>query len=539
MAMKRSLLAIFLTVALLFSSCAVAAGYSTLKRGSSGSAVVELQTALKELGYYSYSIDGKFGSGTENAVKRFQKDHGLSQDGKAGNITLSLLYSITGTGSEEGSSQQSAGSSVSSKATTSLASLKKGSSGSEVITLQTQLKALNYYQSAIDGKFGSGTEKAVIAFQKAYGLTADGIAGTKTRTKLQSVYDSTQGTTSSGGTVVPLDPNTLAAGSTGERVTTLQTQLKALGFYTIKIDGKFGSGTQAAVIAFQAANGLTADGLAGSKTLSAIEKKYNALIGSSSGSGDTSGIVSENNQSAGTSSSGSLSRTLRRNSSGEDVKMVQRRLKELGYYGGEIDGSYGSSTIASVTAFQFANGLSVDGNCGTATWAVLSSSSALVCSSKASVTNTSIKASNGATVRLLHWNNDVKNSLSNGDYLTVYDPETGITWTLRVFSRGRHCDCEPLTAEDTANMNRAFGNVTTWNPKPVYVKLPDGRWTLASTHNTPHESQSIKNNNFDGHLCVHFLRDMTEAVQNDSNYGVQNQNTIRIKWKDLTGETIR
>ena len=87
-------------------------------------------------------------------------------------------------------------------------------------------------------------------------------------------------------------------------------------------------------------------------------------------------------------------------------------------------------------------------------------------------------------------------------------------------------------------MVKAFGNRNTWDPKPVYVHLPDGRWTLASTHDMPHLSGNIKNNNFDGHLCVHFLRDMEEAAKNDPNYGVDNQKTIRAKWKALTGQTV-
>ena len=107
-----------------------------------------------------------------------------------------------------------------------------------------------------------------------------------------------------------------------------------------------------------------------------------------------------------------------------------------------------------------------------------------------------------------------------------------------MLSRGRHCDSEPLTKEDTEKMVKAFGNVNTWNQKGVYVKLPSGVWTVGSTHDMPHMSGNIKDNGFDGHLCVHFLRDMAEAKQNDPSYGVANQETIRALWKSLTGETL-
>ena len=87
-------------------------------------------------------------------------------------------------------------------------------------------------------------------------------------------------------------------------------------------------------------------------------------------------------------------------------------------------------------------------------------------------------------------------------------------------------------------MVTAFGGVNTWNQKAVYVKLPDGRWSLASTHDMPHDSGTIKDNGFNGHLCVHFLRDMDEAKKNDPKYGVANQETIRKYWKKLTGQEI-
>ena len=87
-------------------------------------------------------------------------------------------------------------------------------------------------------------------------------------------------------------------------------------------------------------------------------------------------------------------------------------------------------------------------------------------------------------------------------------------------------------------MYAAFGNQNTWNQKAVWVRLPSGTWTLGSTHDMPHLSGNIKDNGFDGHLCVHFLRDMSEAEKNDPDYGVSNQKTIRKAWKNLTGEEI-
>lgn len=57
---------------------------------------------------------------------------------------------------------------------------RQGSSGAQVRTIQDKLKRWGYYDGNVDGIFGSGTRKAVVAFQKKNGLTADGIVGPNT-----------------------------------------------------------------------------------------------------------------------------------------------------------------------------------------------------------------------------------------------------------------------------------------------------------------------------------------------------------------------
>jgi peptidoglycan L-alanyl-D-glutamate endopeptidase CwlK len=67
-----------------------------------------------------------------------------------------------------------------------MALLKRGSSGPDVLTLQTTLKQLGFDPNGVDGVFGRGCEEAVIAFQKAKGLTPDGCVGPATMAALQS-----------------------------------------------------------------------------------------------------------------------------------------------------------------------------------------------------------------------------------------------------------------------------------------------------------------------------------------------------------------
>ena len=64
--------------------------------------------------------------------------------------------------------------------------LKQGSSGPQVVELQSKLKQLGLSSGIVDGKFGPGTKKAVTAFQKSKGLKADGVAGPATLNALNS-----------------------------------------------------------------------------------------------------------------------------------------------------------------------------------------------------------------------------------------------------------------------------------------------------------------------------------------------------------------
>lgn len=91
---KRKLalaLAVVLSVNLLLNSLVTSAEAASYKKGSSGAVVTQIQTKLKAWGYYTGAVDGIFGSGTEQAVRKFQSANGLSVDGKVGTQTLAAL----------------------------------------------------------------------------------------------------------------------------------------------------------------------------------------------------------------------------------------------------------------------------------------------------------------------------------------------------------------------------------------------------------------------------------------------------------------
>lgn len=136
-----------------------------------------------------------------------------------------------------------------------LATVRQGSRGALVQFLQCYL---NLYGEELDadGIFGSGTRAAVEKFQRQNSLVVDGIVGRNTwRTLLRQ--DS-----------LP----TLRLGSGGVYVRYLQEKLISKLYPAGEVDGIFGSGTQNAVLQFQAENGLVADGVVGRLTWAAISQ---------------------------------------------------------------------------------------------------------------------------------------------------------------------------------------------------------------------------------------------------------------------------
>lgn len=151
--------------------------YPTIRYGSKGEYVTLAQTLLAKAGS-TLSIDGIFGIGTQSAVYAFQKKHDLEVDGIVGPKTWKKLLEFESANMDP----------VKEKVPTKkLLTLRRGSKGEDVKTLQTLL-AKDGSTLAIDGVFGIGTQSAVRAFQKKYGLEVDGVVGPKTWGKLFELY---------------------------------------------------------------------------------------------------------------------------------------------------------------------------------------------------------------------------------------------------------------------------------------------------------------------------------------------------------------
>ena len=96
-------LAVLLSVSMVLVALVPAVEAASYKKGSSGAVVTQIQTKLKSWGYYTGTVDGIYGSGTERAVRAFQQKNGLTVDGKAGGQTLAAMGLSAGGGNSGGS----------------------------------------------------------------------------------------------------------------------------------------------------------------------------------------------------------------------------------------------------------------------------------------------------------------------------------------------------------------------------------------------------------------------------------------------------
>ncbi|MBM7703863.1 peptidoglycan-binding protein [Metabacillus iocasae] len=223
-------------------------GDITLRQGMNHSDVKALQNVLKEKGQFNYhTTTTYFGSITKSAVMNFQRANGLSADGIVGPNTYRALL--------QNSSQASKSSSSASLSRT----LRVGSTGADVQKLQQLLKNKGHFSGNTTQYFGSMTKNAVMSFQRANGLSVDGIAGAAT-------FRALQGSSSTSASSTAVSSKVLRQGMSGSAVTSVQKILINKGYLKANATGYFGSQTRSAVASFQRANGLAADGIVGSAT---------------------------------------------------------------------------------------------------------------------------------------------------------------------------------------------------------------------------------------------------------------------------------
>jgi len=341
---------------------------SPLRVGSSGSAVQTIQQQLNRIRINYPSIpaiervDGVYGERTQASVEAFQRIFNLTVDGIVGKSTwyrISYIYVAVKKLAElnsEGERPQ-----YDDDAYPGL--LRFGDTGTGVQNLQFYLKTIAAYNPfipdvAIDGRFGTGTENAVRAFQSYYGLYVDGIVGENTWNRTVEVYKQVKNEETF--EVLPYPGTPLRYGSSGRNVRYVQRLLNRIRsvFVTVPsltVDGQYGNATRNAVREFQRLFGLESDGVVGRQTWN----RLNEIFGS---------VASDCLTDGGTVSG----RILRYGSSGADVRQVQTQLNRIHRAVSAVpsvsaDGQYGRNTQNAVIAFQRIFGLGADGVVGNQT----------------------------------------------------------------------------------------------------------------------------------------------------------------------------
>lgn len=280
-----------------------------LQLGSTGDDVRQVQIRLNRISDNYPAIPkitppfGFFSYDTEEAVKAFQSAFNLTPDGIIGQgtwYTIQKVYNSV----KRLNDLNSEGLQLSDVTQQFPGTLQEGDSNLGVSTLQYYLSYLSdFYTSipriAIDGDFGASTRDAVIAAQKTFGLTPDGVVGTETWRRIYNAYIGIVSTIPLQyveGNTVPFPGVFLRIGVEAEAVRLLQEYLNFISGYIPEIPavnptGYFGTRTQEAVVAFQILYGLPATGVVGPVVWDGITSLYSDLYnGSRLGEGQFPGF---------------------------------------------------------------------------------------------------------------------------------------------------------------------------------------------------------------------------------------------------------
>ena len=487
------------------SSSGSSVSYRYLKVGSKGDDVKRLQQKLKDLKFYSGDVSGSFGVRTEDAVKAYQRKMGLYVDGIAGPTTQAKLFGTGGSSSSSGSSGASS---------TKYSDL--GRTSADKVNLRTGPSTSNSSRASL----ARHTVVTILSSSRKgnetwYHVSVNGVRGyirsdmlrILTVAEAEAYQSGTAPDPGSSSSTLP--PSTvyrnLKVGSSGADVRALQQKLTELGYYSRSISGTYDARTQEAVRQFQKDNGLSADGIAGPLTQA-------KLYGTPSSSGGSGSSTDPTDPPAAVTY-----RTLRVGSSGEDVKALQQKLKDLGYYSGSVTGNFGTVTQDAVKRFQKAYNLYVDGIAGPVTQAKLYGTS----SGGGSTANPKI---NG--VENIHWNvfkAQMTGRFKPKDKAILTDVRTGRSFTLVQQSMGNHLDAEPATASDTAVLVSIYNGRIDYTRRAVWLTIGD-RTFAGSIYAVPHGSSTVSGNNYNGQFCVHLLGSKThvgEAEDKDHQRCVQ------------------
>ena len=284
-----------------------------------------VQNRLTQLGYDTRGVDGVFGAGTRRAISAWQSARGYGATGY-----------LTPAQAEELRSAAPSGGTTTPDTSAAATESALGMTASDRRAVQARLTQLGYDTRGVDGTFGSGTRRAISAWQSANNAPATGFL---TRAQWQTLA---QG--SSAPVVTPPTDSAaqaeLALNMTRADRTAVQRALTAAGHDTRGVDGVFGSGTRRAIAAWQSARGVAGTGYLTASQLETLKGGVPVVTPSGGATAaDEAGL-----------NLGPVERT-----------EVQSRLSALGYNPRGIDGRFGPGARAAIRSWQGDNGLAATG----------------------------------------------------------------------------------------------------------------------------------------------------------------------------------
>ncbi len=300
--------------------------------------VEKAQTRLVVLGYMDDGMDGIFGTKTEAALKKFQKDEKLPETGRFDDTVLNRLYEKAAAKVAENAPEETA-ESTETEETEAEATVSEDSEPKEAVRTektvaetdaakvrkcQEKLIGMGYLKDKADGILGLNTAAALREYQRDQGLPETGILDEETQESLNREAR-----------------EEYKRGDRGDGVKRYQRRLSQAGYLTEDADGVFGEATEKAVKDFQKDNDITVTGRIDAKT----QKSLNAV---SLGNGE-----------------------LRVGDSGGKVARLQNLLTLHGFTTGSVDGVFGSSTETQLRAFQRYRGIKETGVADDVVWECL------------------------------------------------------------------------------------------------------------------------------------------------------------------------
>ncbi|MDL2225289.1 peptidoglycan-binding protein [Eubacteriales bacterium OttesenSCG-928-M02] len=191
---------------------------------------------------------------------------------------------------------------------------------------------------------------------------------------------------------------------------------------------------------------------------------------------------------------------------GMAVTALQKDLADKGYLIGGVTGTYGPETTAAIQGYQKAVGAVETGRADRRLLAEIKVDDG------SQLVNVQASQVQGRVAKT-PWNGVNKAIPVRAEY-TVIDVKTGISWRERRFGGVLHLDSEPITTADVAKLKQAYGGNWSWNRRPVWVVYENNIWA-ASINGVPHMGYNIKDNNFDGHHCIHFYQSQVHASRKE------------------------